>query len=242
MITKIEIVSTAATRTSSLEKPRSPTWNAVSAWRSPSPTAILPNAVAEPVATTTARPEPWCTTVPMKAHDGRSEAMSVDDASTVLAAAIDSPVSTASSHSSWFASSRRRSAGTTSPTRKAHDIAGHEVAHVEALLGAVAPHQGLVADVGVQRGDGDLRAVLVDEAEPDAQHHDRGDDPAIGAVAGGGDTAAAASSRMSSGLRSWRARTPHTVTRRSDKTLGPNRPRRTVASSAVRPRSVEPKA
>ena len=57
-MTKIEVVSTAATRTSSLEKSRSPVWNAVSAWRSASPTAILPNAVAEPVATTTPRPDP----------------------------------------------------------------------------------------------------------------------------------------------------------------------------------------
>ena len=54
LMTKIEIVSTAATRTSSLEKSRSPTWNAVSACRSLSPTAILPNAVADPVDTTTA--------------------------------------------------------------------------------------------------------------------------------------------------------------------------------------------
>ena len=30
LMTKIEIVSTAATRTKSLEKPRSPVWNAVS--------------------------------------------------------------------------------------------------------------------------------------------------------------------------------------------------------------------
>ena len=66
-----------------------------------------------------------------------------------------------------------------------HDITGHEVAHVEELLGAVAPHQGLVADVGVQRGDRDLGAVLVDKAQPDAQDHDRGDDPAIDAVTRG---------------------------------------------------------
>ena len=59
LITKIEMVSTAATRTSSLEKSRRPAWNAVSACVSPRPTAILPNAVAEdPMATTTARPDP----------------------------------------------------------------------------------------------------------------------------------------------------------------------------------------
>ncbi len=58
LMTKMEIVSTAATRTSSFEKPRSPVWKAVSAWRSASPTAILPNEVEEPVATATARPAP----------------------------------------------------------------------------------------------------------------------------------------------------------------------------------------
>ena len=55
LMTKIETVSTPATWTSSSEKPRSPTWNAVSACRSPSPTAISPNAVRVPVATTTPR-------------------------------------------------------------------------------------------------------------------------------------------------------------------------------------------
>ncbi len=58
LITKIEIVNTAATLTSSAENPRNPAWNAVSACFSPRPTAILPNAVDDPVATTTARPEP----------------------------------------------------------------------------------------------------------------------------------------------------------------------------------------
>ena len=46
LITKIETVSTPATFTRKREKPRSPSWNAVSAWRSPRPAAIAPNAVA----------------------------------------------------------------------------------------------------------------------------------------------------------------------------------------------------
>ena len=52
----------------------------------------------------------------MKAHEGRSTAESLEVGATVLAADIDSPVSTPSSHSSWFASMSRTSAGTRSPT------------------------------------------------------------------------------------------------------------------------------
>jgi len=47
----------------------------------------------------------------MNAHDGKSTSESVAVASTVLIAAIDSPVRIASSHSNWTASIRR----TTSP-------------------------------------------------------------------------------------------------------------------------------
>ena len=43
LMTKIETVSTPATRTSRYENSRSPAWNAVSACRSPSPTAMRPN-------------------------------------------------------------------------------------------------------------------------------------------------------------------------------------------------------
>jgi hypothetical protein len=69
---EMEVVSTAATLISSLENPRSPAWNAVSGQRSLSQTAILPDAVEQPVATTTPRPAPWWTTVPMNAHELRS--------------------------------------------------------------------------------------------------------------------------------------------------------------------------
>ena len=142
LMTKIEMVSTAATRTSSLENPRSPTWNAVSACVLRRPTAILPNAVADPVATTTPRPEPWCTTVPMNAHDGRSSGrVRGGRLRVVLSPAIDSPVSTASSHSSWFASISRTSAGTMSPTRSATTSPGTRSRDVDRRCGAVAPHQ-----------------------------------------------------------------------------------------------------
>ena len=66
-----------------------------------------------------------------------------------------------------------------------HHVAGHEIGHRDPGLRAVAGHQRLVADVRVQRGDRALGAVLVDEAQADAEHHDRGDDPAVGGLTRG---------------------------------------------------------
>jgi hypothetical protein len=63
-------------------------------------------------------------------------------------------------------------------------VAGYQVAHIESLLGPVAPHDGLVPDLGVQGGDRQFRPVLVDEAQTDAEDHDGGDDPRVGGVTG----------------------------------------------------------
>ena len=68
--------------------------------------------------TTMPSPAPWWMTVPMKAHDGRS-VPEVSCRGRLSSTGSDSPVSTASSHSSWFTPSSRRSAGTMSPTRSA---------------------------------------------------------------------------------------------------------------------------
>ena len=71
LITKIDVVSTPATTTSSFENRLSPTWKAVWVACSLSPTdATEPG--ASPVATTTPRPAPWCTTVPIDRHESRS--------------------------------------------------------------------------------------------------------------------------------------------------------------------------
>ena len=67
---RIEPARTAVTLTSRREKLRRPSWNAVCGWRSPSRSAMAPNSVAAPVATTTPRPLPLRTIVPMKAHEG----------------------------------------------------------------------------------------------------------------------------------------------------------------------------
>ena len=68
LMTKIEVVRAPATLTSSIEKRRRPTWNSVSSWWVLSPVAMAPNSVCDPVATTTPRPLPAWTTVPISAH------------------------------------------------------------------------------------------------------------------------------------------------------------------------------
>jgi hypothetical protein len=128
LMTKIVTVSTAATLTSNAEKSRRPTWKEVPAGRSPRPSAIPPNAVADPVATTAPRPEPCCTIVPMNAHEGRSTAESLAGAGADdFTAGCDSPVSTDSSHSRPSTAISRKSAGTTSPTPSATTSPGTSV-------------------------------------------------------------------------------------------------------------------
>ena len=60
---------------------------------------------------------------------------------------------------------------------EAHDVAGHERDDVDLLRLPVALDEGGAADLRVERLDRLLGAVLVDEAEPDAQGDDRQDDP-----------------------------------------------------------------
>ena len=67
---------------------------------------------------------------------------------------------------------------------KLDDVTRYQVPDIDSLGLLVSPHERLVMDVGVQRRDGDLGAVLVDEPETDAEHHDRGDDPTISRIAG----------------------------------------------------------
>ena len=82
--------------------------------------------------------------------DGTGSDSSPGAARADFAAGIDSPVSTASSHSNRVVSSSRMSAGTTFPMPQRDDVAGDEFADVDAPLGAVAPRQRLMADVVVQ--------------------------------------------------------------------------------------------
>ena len=112
LMTKIEVVRTAATLTSRNENPCRPFWNAVWVWSIASPAAIVPNAVSPPVATTTPSPEPRSTTVPMNAQLGRSSGESEAGAGdAVFSATADSPVSTPSPQARSLASSSRMSGG-----------------------------------------------------------------------------------------------------------------------------------
>ena len=185
LITKIETVSTPATLTSSAEKPRRPTWKAVSACRSPSPTAIFPNAVEVPVETTTPRPAPWWTTVPMNAQPGRSRGESPTGAR--VGGLLDRQrlaVSTASSHSSPVTSTSRRSAGTTSPTRSPTRSPGTRFVDVGRDLACRRARPRPRGGCSRCRSATACRgAVLVEEAEPDAERDDRGDDRRVGRIA-----------------------------------------------------------
>jgi hypothetical protein len=119
LMTKMAAVSTPATRTSSMENLRSPTWNSVSGWCSPRPRAIRPNSACPPVAATTPVPEPARTTVPISAQQlSSASGVPAGTASGDFSAGTDSPVSTDSSHSSPAVASSRTSAGTTSPSCK----------------------------------------------------------------------------------------------------------------------------
>ena len=145
---------------------------------------MRPKAVPLPVCTTTPRPAPVRTTVPMNAHDGRSRGDSDGGAgATFFSAGVASPVSTASSHVRSLASRRRRSAGTTSPTARLHDVAGHQLRDADLDGLAVAEREGGVTDAGVERLDGAGGPVLVEEPEPDAEGHDAEYDQGVGPLA-----------------------------------------------------------
>ena len=119
LITKIETVSVPATYTSSIENRPSPIWNSVSSWCVLRPAATAPNSVCAPVATTTPRARPACTTVPINAQpDSSASVVPVGTGPASLSTGSDSPVRTDSSHSRPVASSSRMSAGTTSPSRR----------------------------------------------------------------------------------------------------------------------------
>ena len=74
--------------------------------------------------------------------------------------------------------------------------------------------------------DGVGGAELVDEAKTDAQRDDRGDDRRVRRIPVSPETAAAASSSRSRGLRSWRTRIAMADTRRTASAFGPNARRR----------------
>ena len=66
--------------------------------------------------------------------------------------------------------------------REQDPIAGHQCGHVHGLRAPVPADHNLVANLGVQRGRGQLGPVLVHEAEPHRHRQDRRDDHCVGTV------------------------------------------------------------
>ena len=180
LITKIDTVSTPATRTSRNENFRSPTWNAVSAGRSPSPAAMRPNAVCMPVRTTTP---------PRRAlaHDRSHQRARLRRARPAIGGLLDrhrlagehrlvalelgrleQPDVGGDDVADRRAARRRRERASTTSTRCGR---------------AVADDERGVPDLRVQRRDRLLGPVLVHEAEPDRQADDHADDHRVGRVA-----------------------------------------------------------
>ncbi len=169
LITKIETVSTAATSPASARsragRPGTPS--------PPGARRARPRSCRMRWRRPSTRPRPAGALVDDGAHEraGRQIDRRVRPAtgSVVLAAAIDSPVRTASSHSSWSASNEPHVGRDQIADPQRDDVAGHQRADVDLALAAVPPDQRLVVDVAVQRCDRARGAVLVDEPEPDAQ-------------------------------------------------------------------------
>ncbi len=89
----------------------------VSVWWAPRPAAMVPNWVRAPVAVTTPRALPACTTVPISAQpDSSASGVPAGTGAVSLSTGSDSPVTTDSSHSSPDTCSSRTPAGTISPS------------------------------------------------------------------------------------------------------------------------------
>ena len=184
LITKIEPASTAVTVASRREKSCSPCWNAVTPCRSPRRTAIAPNAVREPVRTTTPRPPPPLTSVPMNAHEPQIQGRVPRRLS--LGRLLGRPrlagqhrlVALELVHLEQPQIGRNHIADP-----QMHDITRNQLCHGDLGRSAVAVDRGKMLDLGMQLLDRLLRAVLVEEAQTDAHRHDRADDQRLRQVA-----------------------------------------------------------
>ena len=99
----------------------------------PSPAAILPNSVRGPVATTTPRPLPACTTVPISAQPVSSASARAGrrPGRVSLSTGSDSPVSTDSSHSRPVAVEQPEVGRDDVAEPQLDEVAGHQVGHVD---------------------------------------------------------------------------------------------------------------
>jgi hypothetical protein len=96
---------------------------------------MAPSSVRSPVATTTPRPRPVVTTVPVKAMPTRSasQVRLPGGVGAPLVTGTDSPVRSDSSTCRPLTATRRRSAGTAARLEQ-HDVAGHELPAVDLPL------------------------------------------------------------------------------------------------------------
>ena len=211
-------------------------------WRSPRPTAIRPNWVAAPVATTTASAEPSCTTVPMNRHDDSSASGAPPPpAPGDFSAGTDSPVRIDSSHSRLLARQQPHIGRDDRPDAEVHDVARHQVGHLDAHRLAVARHGDLVADLGVHRLRRPLGPELVDEPETDRSGHDHPDDDASRPSPTNPDSGRR-SSNHSNGLETGAEHRPRRSVMRTHR-VGAERCRPLPAtSSALKPADVLPRS
>ena len=184
LITKIEPASTAVTVASRREKSCSPCWNAVTPCRSPRRTAIAPNAVREPVRTTTPRPPP---PLHERAHeDARAQIQGRVPRRLGLGRLLGRP-RLAGQHRlvalELVHLEQPQIGGNHIPDPQMHDITRDELCHSDLGRSAVAVDRGKMLDLGMQLLDRLLRAVLVEEAQTDAHRHDRADDQRLRQVA-----------------------------------------------------------
>ena len=240
LMRKTKIDTTRAIVASSFENFRRPTWNPVSGGRSASPDAILPKLVEAPVPTTTPRPEPCWTIVPMNTHDDRSASARSATGATSLLTGKDSPVSTLSSLSSWSASSSRMSAGTMSPIRSATTSPGTSC--VTSTFRWCPSRQttawrrifscscctAIAARYSLTKPSPTLSATMTAMMMASVGSPVRPETPA------------ATSSKRSRGLRSWPQSTARARTRCKPTMFGPYRSSRPAASVADRPESPLP--
>ncbi len=243
LTTKIVTLSTPPTLANSPEKRVSPSWNSVWGWCSPSPTAIRPNWVEAPVATTTASAAPSWTTVPMNRHDDSSASGApLATGSADFSAGTDSPVRIDSSHSRLLAASSRTSAGTIEPTPRCTMSPGTRC--VTSTL-TDSPSRVVATSWRISEciasAARSARYSLTNPRPTDAATIT----PMMTASSPSpttADTAAAASSSHSNGLCSWRDSTDHALAWCERTAFGPNSSDRAATSAVVSPDGRDPTA
>ena len=169
LMTKIEPASITVTVASSRENACSPCWNDVCPCRSPRRSAIAPKAVREPVRTTSAAPVAAAHERP---HERARRQVERRVAGRVRVGRLGRDLRLAGQHglvALELVDLEQAQVGRDDVAdAQMHDVARHDLGDVDLGRLPVAIDEGEVADLRVQRLDGLLRAVLVEEAQADA--------------------------------------------------------------------------